>query len=372
MRYYVIAGEYSGDMHGADLIRQIKTLDRYADFWSCGGEAMSKAIGRPCSIDGSKMAYMGIDFLKKFYSLWKLLKFCQKSLLDYQPDAVILIDYSGFNMPLATFAKRNGFQVYYYIPPKIWAHGQKRIAKIKTNVDKVFSILPFEVAYYQAYGYRMIDYVGNPLVQKVADHCLNPSFSVENKLDKRPIIALLPGSRVDEIRRLLPIMVAQVDHFKAYQFVVAGLSVIPNRFYQAVCPPSVQIVYDQTYDLMAVAKVGIIAAGTASLEAALFNLPQIMVYKLHPLAYFFYKRIIRVPYISLVNLLMHQQVVPELIQYQLTSAKLCTTLRSLLSGNGSAKQKEAYAEISGLLGKKNAALAAAMCIVAQSKQVLEN
>ena len=364
MRYYIIAGEPSGDMHGADLIRQIKKIDHHADFWACGGVAMSKAIGQPCRVDGLKMAYMGIDFLKKCYTLWQLLKFCQKGLIGYRPDVVILIDYSGFNMRLTAFAKRNGFQVYYYIPPKIWAHGQERIAKIKRDVAKVLSILPFEVAYYQARGYHSIDYVGNPLVQKVADHHINPSFIADNRLDQRPIIALLPGSRLDEIRRILPLMVAQVDH--AYQFVVAGLSHIPKSLYQAICPPTVQVVYDQTYDLMAVAKAGIIASGTASLEAALVNLPQVVVYKTHPLAYFFYKCMVTVKHISLVNLLMDQQVVPELIQYQFTSEKLYTTLTDLLSDSGS--QKEAYQTIRWLLGGHNAAVEAALCIVAGTKQ----
>ncbi|MGI2257049.1 lipid-A-disaccharide synthase [Candidatus Cardinium hertigii] len=372
MRYYVIAGEHSGDMHGADLIRHIKLIDHHADFWSCGGEAMSKAIGKPCSVDGSKVAYMGIDFLKKWYTLWQLLKFCQKSLKHYQPAVVVLIDYSGFNMRLAAFAKKNGFLVHYYIPPKIWAHGPKRITKIKRNIDQVWSILPFEVGYYQEHGYHTIDYIGNPLVQKVGDHRINPSFMADNRLDYRPIIALLPGSRLDEIQRLLPLMVAQAAYFKSYQFVVAGLSVVPNRLYQALCPPTVQVIYDQTYDLMAVAKVAIIAAGTASLEAALFNLAQIVVYKLHPLGYFLYKSIITVEHISLVNLLMNQPIVPELIQYQLTDKKLHATLTNLLSGNGKAKQQAAYPTIRRLLGPQHAAETVARRILAQTKQPLQN
>ncbi|WP_419241375.1 lipid-A-disaccharide synthase [Cardinium endosymbiont of Nabis limbatus] len=365
MRYYIIAGEHSGDMHGADLIGAIKKRDPHADFWSCGGVAMSKAIGKPCRVDGLKMAYMGLDFLKKWCALWQLLKFCQKSLIDYRPDLVILIDSSGFNMRIAAFAKRNGFRVFYYIPPKIWAHGPRRIEKIKRDVDRVWSILPFEAAYYQAQGYHAIDYVGNPLVQKVADHCINPSFIADHKLDKRPIIALLPGSRLDEIRRILPIMVAQVD--PTYQFVVAGLRAMPSSLYRALCPPTVQVVYDQTYDLMAVAQAAIIASGTASLEAALFNLPQVVVYKTHPLAYFFYKSVVTVQYISLVNLLVDQPVVPELIQYQLTREKLSATLTDLLSGEGCTKQKVAYQVIRQLLGQQNAAEAAAKCIVEQIK-----
>ncbi len=367
MRYYIIAGEHSGDIHGADLIRAIKQIDCSANFWSCGGAAMSKAMGSPCRVDGSKIAYIGIDFFKKFYTLWKLIKFCEKNLIAYQPDLVILIDYSGFNMRLAAFAKRNGFHVHYYIPPKIWAHGRHRMVAIKRHVDRIYSILPFEVAYYQANSYDAIDYVGNPLVQKVADHRINPSFVADNRLDQRPIIALLPGSRLDEIRRILPLMVGQADYCRHYQFVVAGLSHIPNSVYKAICPPSIQLVYDQTYDLMAVAKVGIIASGTASLEAALFDLLQVVVYKTHPLAYWFYKSIITVKHISLVNLLMHQLVVPELMQHQLTGNKLYATLTNLLSGYGSTKQKAAYQAIRRLLGKKNAAVEAAQYMVAGTR-----
>ncbi|WP_243518835.1 MULTISPECIES: lipid-A-disaccharide synthase [unclassified Candidatus Cardinium] len=369
MRYYIIAGEHSGDVHGADLIRQIKRIDYQATFWACGGLAMSKAMGRPCNVDGSKMGYIGIDFLKKWYALWKVLQFCQKSLIGYQPDLVILIDYSGFNMRIAAFAKRNGFPVDYYIPPKIWAHGSRRIEQIKRNVDRVWSILPFEVAYYQAKGYCTIHYVGHPLVQKVSDHRINPDFITENKLDNRPIIALLPGSRWDEIRRLLPLMVAQADGFKGYQLVVAGLSHLPKCAYKGVCSAQVKLVYDQTYDLMAVAKAGIVASGTASLEAALFNLPQIVVYKLHPLAYFFYKRMVTIQYISLVNLLVDELVVPELIQYQLTSYNLYLHLTTLLSDSGSIKQQAAYQVVRELLGKEHAAAAVAKSMYNDRKKM---
>ncbi|MCT4696968.1 MAG: lipid-A-disaccharide synthase [Candidatus Cardinium sp.] len=364
MRYYVIAGEHSGDIHGADLITQIKSIDPHADFWSCGGGAMAAAIGKPCQVAGTNMAYMGIDFFKKSYTLWQWLQLCRQGLIHYRPHVVILIDYSGFNMRLAAFAKRNGFLVHYYIPSKIWAHGPRRIEKIKRDVDQVWSILPFEAAYYQDRGYPTIDYVGHPLVQRVADHRINPAFRADNKLDHRPIIALLPGSRLDEIRRILPLMVAQGA--STYQWVVAALSHIPRHLYQA-CPPTVQVVYDQTYDLMAFARVGIIASGTASLEAALFNLLQVVIYKTHPLAYFFYKSIATVPYISLVNLLIGQAVVPELIQYQCTRDKLHTTLQALLSGSGVVTQKEAYQTIRQLLGDRHAAVEAAKGIVASAK-----
>lgn len=363
MRYYIIAGEHSGDMHGADLINEIKKIDHQADFWASGGKAMSKAIGGTSGASLLNTAYMGIDFLKKSYFLWRFLKFCKRSLIHYKPDVVILIDYSGFNMHLAAFASRNGFKVHYYIPPKIWAHGPTRITKIKRDVARVYSILPFEVAHYQIKSYYSIDYVGNPLVHKVDTHLLNTSFISANRLDNRPIIALLPGSRIDEIRRLLPFMVDQAIHLEGYQLVVAGLTHIPFKWYQKLCPSTIAVVYDQTYDLMAFAKVGIIASGTASLEAALLNLPQIVVYKLDPFAHWFYKRVAMIKYISLVNILLNQPIVPELIQYELTSQNLSVTLRRLLEDGASLQQAAAYKEIRRLLGNENSAQVTAQHIV---------
>ncbi|WP_339044541.1 lipid-A-disaccharide synthase [Cardinium endosymbiont of Tipula unca] len=369
MRYYIIAGEHSGDMHGADLIAEIKKIDHHAHFWSCGGQLMQKVMGKPCAIDCTKMSYMGLDFFKKFYKLWSMLKFCETSLIEYNPHAVVLIDYSGFNMRIASFAKRNGFHVYYYIPPKIWAHGSKRITSIKRDVKKVFSILPFEVDYYHDHAYLDAYYVGNPLVKKAADHVINLLFRKENELDEWPIIALLPGSRIDEVKRMLPIMAAAADNFKSYQFVVAGLSHMPSALYRNLCPTSIKIVFDQTYDLLATAQVGIIASGTASLEAALFNLPQIVVYKTNPIAYFMYKCITTIKYISLVNLLVDKAAVPELIQYQLTLKKLNETLTMVLYETNK-QQLKAYHHIKKILGNREAALQTAKIIIASTKRQL--
>jgi len=356
MRYYVIAGEPSGDMHGADLMLQIKVSDPNANFWFAGGSAMTSIVQRPPHIHCSKMAYMGFDFFKAFYSLYKMLKFCKQSMLCYDPDIVILIDYSGFNMKLAHFAKKHGYKVYYYIPPKIWAHGHHRIKKIKKNVDHIGSILPFEVAYYQKSGYEAITYVGNPLVEKVTNHVVNPFFREKNNLHAKPIIALLPGSRLDEIQRILPDIMVQGHPFDAYQFVVAGLNHIPRTWYTNILAPTVQIVYDQTYDLLKFAEAAIVASGTASLEAALFDVPQLIVYKTNPLAYIFYKTTLKVNHISLVNLLLGDKtIVPELIQHRLTKKNCSEYLKNILNPQNIFAQKLAYQEIRALLGPKNAA-----------------
>ncbi|MBX9889844.1 MAG: lipid-A-disaccharide synthase, partial [Amoebophilaceae bacterium] len=241
MRYYIITGEHSGDIHGADLIAHLKQADPKADFWSCGGAAMAQAMGKLPNIDTSTMGYIGLDFLKSIYTLWQRLRCCKQALIEYHPAVVILIDYSGFNMRLADFAKKRGYIVYYYIPPKIWAHHPKRIKQIKKNIDKVLSILPFEVAYYQNNGYHTIDYVGNPLVQKVATHRANATFLTDNGLPDKPIIALLPGSRLDEIERILPHIMVQGNELEAYQLVVAGLSHIPSQVYQKLLLPHVKI-----------------------------------------------------------------------------------------------------------------------------------
>ena len=364
MRYYIVAGEHSGDMHGAGLITQLQQLDPQADFWACGGDAMAQAMGKPCCVNSIHLACMGLDFLKKIYPLWNGLQLCKKQLLSYRPDCVILIDNSGWNMRIAAYAKQQGYRVYYYIPPKIWAHGGKRIAHIKKNVDKVLAILPFEVAYYQTRGYDSIDYVGNPLVQRVANHAINPSFRADNGLDQRPIIALFPGSRVDEVQRLLPIMMRQQLAFPAHQWVIAGLRHIPAALYAQCDLDHFQIVYDQNYDLMLSATVGIVAAGTASLEAALCNLVQVVIYQTNRWSYYFFKSILTTDYISLVNILLNQSAVPELIQYQLTQSNLHTTLMHLLEKDVRLQQQAAYAAIHALLSRQDAACQAAQCIVA--------
>ncbi|HLP34386.1 MAG TPA: lipid-A-disaccharide synthase [Amoebophilaceae bacterium] len=367
MRYYTIAGEHSGDIHGAALIEQIRAIDPEADFWACGGNAMQQAMGKPCTVNCAEMACMGLDFLKKIYLLWHILRFCKTELVAYRPHAVILIDYSGFNLKLASFAKKQGFRVYYYIPPKIWAHGAKRIDKIKKTVTKIGSILPFEVAYYQANGYNSIAYVGNPLVQKVAMHSAQPTFRTDNGLDHRPIIALLPGSRLEEVQRILPYMTTQVHLFPSYQFVVAGVHNVPKTLYDTLAPLPIHILYDQTYSLLAAAQVAIIASGSASLEAALFDLPQVLVYKTSFLTYWWYKKIVTVKHISLVNLLEGTTVVPELIQDQLNTESLQKAVQRLLEGTDAAAQKQAYGRIRALLGTKHAAQETAQMIVQDFK-----
>lgn len=366
MRYYIVTGEHSGDIHGADLITEIKKIDHQAHFWSCGGPLMQKAMGAPCMVNATEMAYMGLDFLKKFYKLWKLLEYCKQSLIEYRPNVVILIDYSGFNMRLASFAQHNGFQIYYYIPPKIWAHGAKRIERMKRDIQKVFSTLPFEAAYYREHGFLNTYYVGNPLVKKVSSHIINPLFKKENALDQRPIIALLPGSRIDEVRRILPIITAGAAHFTSYQLIVAGLSHLPKGLYQTFNATNIKVVFDQTYDLLAAAQVGIIASGTASLEAALFNLPQIVVYKTSPLTHFIYKRITTIDCISLVNLLVGKIVVPELIQHELTPQNLRKTLTMVLHETCN-QQLSIYHHIRNILGKEEAPLQTAKSIVESIK-----
>ncbi|ROT47669.1 lipid-A-disaccharide synthase [Candidatus Cardinium hertigii] len=355
MRYYIVAGEHSGDMHGADLIIQLKKLDPAADFWACGGTAMEKAMGKPCCLYTTIVASMGLDFIEHIYKLWQWLTFCKQGLLRYQPDLLILIDFGSFNMRLASFAKQHGFPVYSYIPPKIWAYRKPRITRIQKNIKQIFSVLPFEVASYQAYGYNAIEYVGNPLVQKVARHVVNANFAAAHGLDKRPIIALLPGSRIDEVKRILPIMASQAAYFSSYQLVVAGLTHLPSLLYKAI-PSSIRMVYDQTYDLLAIAQAAIVASGTATLETALWNVPQIVVYKVSCLTYCLYKRILSVPYISLVNLLLNRTAVPELIQDVLTEQQLYATLTELLIERVSTKQKAYYQELKQLLGSKEASV----------------
>ena len=363
MRYYIVVGEYSGDIHGADLIAQIKALDPNAQFWACGGTAMQKTMGYDCAVYFSTLAYMGFDFIPKIYKLWQVLKFCKKHLIAYQPHAVILIDSSGFNLQLATFAHQHGFKVFYYIPPKIWAHGLKRIKTIKTHVDQIFSILPFEPAYYQQHGYTAIDYVGNPLTTTLQHICPDAHFRAHHNLDQRPIVALFPGSRVHEIQRILPILTSLAESFSQFQFVVAGLNHIPKSLYQHTMPPTIPILYNQAYQLLSTAYLAIVTSGTASLEAALLNTPQIVVYKTTPLTYLYYKHKLAIKHLSLVNLLTKQCIVPELVQYNLTPKQLYHTFRRCLDPTSHKRQKWAYQQIKQRLGTQHAAKEVAQRIV---------
>jgi len=315
MKYYLIAGETSGDLHGANLIRALKNADAQAHFRFLGGDAMEKEAGVSPVIHSSALSFMGfIEVLANLFTILGNLKKVKKDLLVNRPDALILIDFPGFNLKLAGFAKKNNIKTFYYISPKVWAWNQKRVLKIKRNVNHLFCILPFEVEFYKEWGME-VDYVGNPLLDAIARYSSDPDFRKNVQLGEKPIVALLPGSRKMEIMKLLPLMVSLPKSFPAYQFVIAGALGFAESFYQSFFhQQQVPVVFNQTYDLLNNAQAAVVASGTATLEAALFHVPQVVVYKANQLSIWIAKLVIKVKYISLVNLIMHIPVVRELIQ----------------------------------------------------------
>jgi lipid-A-disaccharide synthase len=281
---------------------------------------------------------------------------CKEDIAQFQPDALILIDYSGFNLRIAPWAKEQGLAVYYYISPQVWATRAKRVQTIRQSVNQVFSILPFEQAFYQKYNYA-ITYVGHPLLDVVADYQLQADFRAVWQLDERPIIALLPGSRKQEIRKMLPAMLGVVHQFPNYQFVVAAAPSIDTSFYSPYLQeaPQAVLIPQKTYDILQHSHAALVTSGTATLEAALFNVPQVVCYKAGALMYFLAKRLIKVRFIALVNLIMDREIVPECIQKAVQPLALAQALQPLLAGPERARVLEAYTQLRQKLGTTGAA-----------------
>ncbi|PJJ48140.1 lipid-A-disaccharide synthase [Hymenobacter chitinivorans] len=369
MKYYLIAGERSGDFHASHLMRELRQQDPQAEFRGWGGDMM-QAQGGTLVHHYQEMAIMG--FWEAATSILKFrgyLKECQRDIAAYQPDVVILVDYAGFNMRVAKFAKEQGFKVFYYISPKIWAWNQGRVHKVKALVDKMFVILPFESDFYQRFDYK-VDYIGNPTVDAIAEHVPSPDFYQRNNLDpQRPIIAVLPGSRKQEIEEMLYEMTAIIPPFLDYQFIVAGVTNLDRNYYANFERNNVRILFDQTYDLLTHAKAALVTSGTATLETALFNVPQVVCYRTSAVSYAIGKAVIKVPYISLVNLIAGKEVVKELIQGEFNSRNLVTELKKVLQDEEFiAKQKAGYAELQEKLGRNNAAKKAAELMVGYLKK----
>lgn len=364
MKYYIIAGERSGDMHAANLMKELKIQDTAATFRCWGGDMM-QAAGGELVRHYKEMAFMG--FLEAAANAFKIARFlrqCKADILAYQPDVIILVDYAGFNLRIAKFAKERGIKVFYYISPKIWAWNQGRVHTIKKLVDRMFVILPFEEEFYGKFDYK-VDYIGNPIMDTVRNHQASPDFMQRNQLSAKPIIAVLPGSRKQEIESILFIMLSVLPAFRDYQFVVAAVSNLNQSYYENFNrDPNIKIVYDQTYDLLANAQAALVTSGTATLETALFNVPQVVCYTTSLISYWIGRAVIKVPYISLVNLIAGKPVVTELIQNELTGRNIITELKKILTDeNFIQQQKASYQEIREKLGEANSAAKAAELMV---------
>jgi lipid-A-disaccharide synthase len=331
MRYYLIAGERSGDLHGSNLIYALRKRDSQAVFRGFGGDYMKEA-GMELAVDYHQMAFMGfVAVIANLRTISRLLKYCKQDILSFQPDAIILIDYAGFNMRIAGFAKKKNFKVFYYISPKVWAWNTKRAWKLKTNVDRLFSILPFEKDFFKKFDWE-IDYVGNPVLDAIKGFKPDPDFLKKQDLvTEKRIIALLPGSRKMELKRMIPVMAEVVKMNPEYQFVVAAVKNLPNELYTPLrAMPTVKFVYESTYDLLVHARAAIVTSGTATLETGLFKVPQAVIYKAGVIEYALLKRLVKVPFISLSNLIANKLVIKEFIQHEMNAQNLNTELKQLV------------------------------------------
>lgn len=361
MKYYIIAGEASGDLHGSNLIKELHAKDATAEIRCWGGDRMQQA-GATLVKHYRDLAFMGfVEVIKHLGTILDNLKFCKQDILIFKPDVLILIDYPGFNMRIAEWAKKEGIRVVYYISPQVWAWKESRVKKIKRDVDQMLVILPFEKDFYNEWDYK-VTYVGHPLIQVVEEE---KHRRVQSMSDK-PIIALLPGSRKQEIQLKLPEMLKMVKHFPDHQFVVAQAPSQPAELYQEMIgDESVLLAEGQTYNILKQAKAALVTSGTATLETALFGVPQVVCYKGNQVSYWLAKQLIKVKYISLVNLIMDKPVIPELIQADLNEGKLKAALtRALYDAQYLAQLKADYANLWQKLGATNASEKAASEIIA--------
>jgi len=370
MKYYVIAGEASGDLHASNLIKELKKIDLESDFRCWGGDLM-EAQGTKIVKHYRDLAFMGFaEVLMNIRTIFKNLSYCKSDILSYQPDVIVLVDYPGFNLKIAEWAKAKNIKVYYYISPQVWAWKQSRVHKIKKFVDKMFVILPFEKGFYQKFDYN-VDYVGHPLLDAISNRKKSDfnTFCNKHQLDSKPIIALLPGSRKQEITTILPIMLSVLNEFPDYQFVLAGAPSQTKEFYHNITNGQLQIINNETYSLLEHASAALVTSGTATLETALFEVPQIVCYKGNKISFQIAKTIIKVRFISLVNLIVDKEIVKELIQNNLNKNTLRSELIKITSGIERNEQKENYKELKSILGSGGASKKTAQLMAQYLKNI---
>lgn len=365
MKYFLIAGEASGDLHGANLIQSIKRHDKKAAFAFWGGDLMAnQAVGLMQHY--KEIAIMGfIEVIMRLGFVLKNLNRCKAQISSFNPDVVVLIDYPGFNFRIAEYCKKNGIKVVWYIAPKVWAWKEKRAHKLEKYVDELLLIFPFEQGYFKKWRVKST-YVGNPLLDEISSFKPNVNFIKEHGFDShKEIIALLPGSRKQEIKRMLPTMMELADKYPDFQFVVAAAPSIESGFYLSFLKSNCTIVYNQTYELLHVAKAAIVCSGTATLETALFNVPQVCAYAANPLSIAIARLFVKVKYISLVNLVLQNEAICELIQDEYSISTLQKEFGAILPGGIKHEQLiKNYSALKDLLGKPGASDRAATIISA--------
>lgn len=333
-KIYVIAGEASGDLHASNLMQAMLNRDPNLDFRFWGGDKM-KDVSPGLVKHIRDLAFMGFwEVITNIRTILKNITFCKEDIIEYQPDAILLVDYPGFNLRIAEWAHERGIKVIYYISPQVWAWKQKRVHKIKKVVDKMFVILPFEKEFYERFNFS-VDYVGHPLLDEISKHRFSDEqrkeFYEKHELDARPIVAVLPGSRRQEVSKKLPIMLEALRSFPEYQVIIAGAPSLDAEFYAPFNSENVKMISNETYSLLASSKAAVVTSGTATLETALFKVPEVVCYKSSRFSYEIAKRLVKVKYISLVNLIMDREVVKELIQGECNAGAIRSELSKLLN-----------------------------------------
>jgi len=357
MNYYIIAGEASGDLHGSNLMKALLKKDVNANFRFWGGDLMQN-VSNDLVKHYKDLAFMGfLEVIMNLKTISKNLAFCKKDIESFNPDVIIFIDYPGFNLRIAKWARQKGFKTHYYISPQIWAWKENRIKAIKRDIDKMYVILPFEKTFYEEKHHYPVEFVGHPLIDAIADRYQvdEYEFRADNELNEKPIIALLPGSRKQEINKMLEVMLSVVDGYPNYQFVIAGAPSQDFEFYKKfIKNKNINFVSNKTHDLLSVSFAALVTSGTATLETAIFKIPQVVCYKGSWLSYQIGKRLVKLKYISLVNLIMDKEVVKELIQKELNTKNLKKELNVILDPNERSKYFMNYYELEKALGGKGA------------------
>ena len=365
MKYYIIAGEASGDLHASNLMKALKQKDANAEFRFWGGDLMQKQGGTLVK-HYRDLAFMGfLEVIQNLRTILGNIKFCKKDIAQYKPDVLILVDYPGFNLRIAKFAKELGIKVFYYISPQLWAWKEGRVETVKKYVDEMMVILPFEKDFYKKH---QVDahFVGHPLLDAIEGlpDVDKDQFRKENQLNDKEIIALLPGSRKQEVTKMLELMLSVRSSFPDYQYVIAGAPSLPKEFYESYVDENVHFVSNKTYDLLRCSKAALVTSGTATLETALLNIPEVVCYRGSKISYEIGKRLIKnIKYISLVNLIMDKEVVTELIQDELNTKNIVTELNKILNTDKRTQVLEDFEILRQKLGGSGASQNAADIVI---------
>ena len=373
MRYFLIAGEASGDLHGSNLVRELKLQDPQAQFRFFGGDLMAAQAGVPPVKHYSEMAFMGfVRVLMNLRKIGRNMEQCKAEIVDFKPDVVILIDFAGFNLRIAEFAKSLGLKTVFYISPKIWAWKQNRIKKIKKYIDKMLTILPFETEFYARFDYP-VEYVGNPILDAIeefrsGDHQTEADFRKANNLTDKPIIGLLAGSRKQEVDFMLPVMIEVSRQFPEYQFVISGAPGLDRDYYTKVIGAdcNIPIVFGQTYNLLKFSRAALVTSGTATLETALFGVPEAVLYRISApdFLYRIGRKLLKVKWISLANLIVGREIIRELVQMDCNPRTIADELRKILDDKQyDAEFQRNYAELRQRMGSAGASQRAAQAVI---------